>query len=939
MTDFTVSARIDGDAEGLVDALTRGDKAVEDFQKRNDERARRGGQVTLLAAAAEKQRVEATDAGAKAVEAAAVANDNAAEATARYVDQAKALGDQVGKVARALATGRDSGRAFGDMALGIGRTALAIGGAFGVAAVAATTFFVAGVAHADALLARTRILQVELAALGQSDRLPTGRLTGAIDLAAQAPGFNRGQTGDAAQEFLLAGVFDPDLIERGLRSSRDIALSLGGDLNAAARLAAEGLNGTAAGVEKLDGKLKLLTDSERVQIRTLQEMGRSHEAATVVLDALGRRFDGLGDQALGVGHKVADGFGKAWGRALDALADTAPVQAAQRALAGLGNAIADGLAPDLRDAGERLAEVNRRLVEIAASRALLSSQGGAQEMYSLQRERALLEQRVVEQAADAASIFYGDRPAAADDAEKRVRELVETLDALPRKREQIGNAVQRINDEFAQGAISAELYARAVGLLDAQLAGLRSPLERSGETLADLRALAATPVTGRPAREAELRAQREAAGLPPDQRDEFVANAVEIRRLQDQLRADRSAQRSDSRGTAGALKEFDRATLAYREQTEALERLVAAEGQGAAAMREAERANQVAIATSKVRAAVEADGSAAISAAAHKQIEVYEALSRRHAEAERRREAQAFEVQYDPDAAFEANMARLADLQATGLLSARTVYEASREFEGRRLDASRDATEGMIAGLRRYADEASNAGRQAADGIRTGMRAAEDAVANFAVTGAFNFNSFTNSVLADLARVATRQAITGPLANAASSALGDVGSWLGDWWRGGTSVPGISGGPVAVGGIPTVPAFHQGGIVGRDGTNPRTLPAALFARAPRFHGGGVVLGADEMPIIAKRGERVLTEEEQRAWNGNGGGSSVTVAVTVVNNAGADVRTEEGIGADGMPRLSIIIDKAEQHLAQKFVNTQGPLYKAVTATLGVKQVPR
>lgn len=55
--------------------------------------------------------------------------------------------------------------------------------------------------------------------------------------------------------------------------------------------------------------------------------------------------------------------------------------------------------------------------------------------------------------------------------------------------------------------------------------------------------------------------------------------------------------------------------------------------------------------------------------------------------------------------------------------------------------------------------------------------------------------------------------------------------------------------------------FHQGGMVG--GSAPeRQVPAALFSNAPRFHSGGII-GSDEVPIIARRGERVQTEQQQK----------------------------------------------------------------------------
>ncbi|MDE2106721.1 MAG: hypothetical protein KGL39_56420, partial [Patescibacteria group bacterium] len=57
-------------------------------------------------------------------------------------------------------------------------------------------------------------------------------------------------------------------------------------------------------------------------------------------------------------------------------------------------------------------------------------------------------------------------------------------------------------------------------------------------------------------------------------------------------------------------------------------------------------------------------------------------------------------------------------------------------------------------------------------------------------------------------------------------------------------------------------AMHSGGVVGVNG-QPRSLPISLWAAAPRFHQGGLI-APDEVPIIARKGERVLTKEQQVA---------------------------------------------------------------------------
>jgi hypothetical protein len=61
---------------------------------------------------------------------------------------------------------------------------------------------------------------------------------------------------------------------------------------------------------------------------------------------------------------------------------------------------------------------------------------------------------------------------------------------------------------------------------------------------------------------------------------------------------------------------------------------------------------------------------------------------------------------------------------------------------------------------------------------------------------------------------------------------------------------------------------HSGGMAGAGATRYR-LPALAFAGAPRMHTGGIAgLSADEVPIVAKRGEEVLNRMDPRhRYNG------------------------------------------------------------------------
>jgi len=83
--------------------------------------------------------------------------------------------------------------------------------------------------------------------------------------------------------------------------------------------------------------------------------------------------------------------------------------------------------------------------------------------------------------------------------------------------------------------------------------------------------------------------------------------------------------------------------------------------------------------------------------------------------------------------------------------------------------------------------------------------------------------------------------------------------------------------------------FHSGGKVGSAGGSTRRVDASMFANAPRFHSGGIV--GDEVPIIAKKGERVLTEQQQK----DGMGGTVVYSIDARGAAaGVEQRLEQMI---------------------------------------------
>ena len=194
-------------------------------------------------------------------------------------------------------------------------------------------------------------------------------------------------------------------------------------------------------------------------------------------------------------------------------------------------------------------------------------------------------------------------------------------------------------------------------------------------------------------------------------------------------------------------------------------------------------------------------------------------------------------------------------LQGIGALN-RSLEDTARRGDeaGTALTGAAGSTQAFTLALGSLGRESESTLDQARSAAEGAFGAMESALTRFITTGKLSFSGFVDSVIADLARLAARRAIVEPLAAALFGAL-----------------PGLFGGGAAGG----ADAFrrlqagvgHAGGLVGASGGVSRTVPAGVFALAPRLHSGGVAglrpdggiagLRPGEVPIIAERGETIL----------------------------------------------------------------------------------
>jgi lambda family phage tail tape measure protein len=204
----------------------------------------------------------------------------------------------------------------------------------------------------------------------------------------------------------------------------------------------------------------------------------------------------------------------------------------------------------------------------------------------------------------------------------------------------------------------------------------------------------------------------------------------------------------------------------------------------------------------------------------------------------------------DATAAAERFEAALGD---AGLAATRAGTAAKAAAGAAKPDTEAAVTgwQAATAALSDYADKARDVGKDIGQALVNAFQSAENAVGEFVKTGKLNFRDLVTSLIVDLAKLAARKFILGPIANALSGALGGAGGIFAN-------------------------ILHAGGMVGSSGPS-RMVPALAFAAAPRMHSGGVAgLRHDEVPAILQRGERVLSRREAQSYGGGG-----TVNVTIM----------------------------------------------------------
>lgn len=203
------------------------------------------------------------------------------------------------------------------------------------------------------------------------------------------------------------------------------------------------------------------------------------------------------------------------------------------------------------------------------------------------------------------------------------------------------------------------------------------------------------------------------------------------------------------------------------------------------------------------------------------------------------------------DATFNAEKVLLHAKTLDRLQLIKDGYEELRQAEGNWLA-------GASAAWANYQQEASNYARQMGGVVETVVGGFEDAWVKFTTTGKLSFSDLTRSVLADLARIAAKQAAVG-IANAISSIWGGgAGAYTGN----GTGAGSVGAFGNNLDNFRVGSGFSAGGYTGQGGVNE---PAGIV------HKGEVVWSQRD---VARAGGADIVEAMRRGLPGYADGGTV-----------------------------------------------------------------
>ncbi len=248
--------------------------------------------------------------------------------------------------------------------------------------------------------------------------------------------------------------------------------------------------------------------------------------------------------------------------------------------------------------------------------------------------------------------------------------------------------------------------------------------------------------------------------------------------------------------------------------------------------------------------------------------------------------------------------------------------------------AQGDWTKGATSAWANYLDSAQNIAGQTKSLFGNAFSSMEDSIVNFAMTGKLSFADFTKSILADMARIATRQAASGLLGSLVGLGISAAGSYFG----GGATT---SAGSTAAGYSPDVLAGWSGVTQANGGA--WSGGVQMFADGGAFTNSIVSkptafgMANGKTGVMGEAGEEAIMPLTRTSSGklgvmamGGGGVGSTQINIEVhIDGDGNASSTADAPGYDQFGKeLTTFVEQKYQELRSKDMRQGGVINKAI-----------
>ncbi|NNA99215.1 phage tail tape measure protein [Pseudomonas gessardii] len=249
-------------------------------------------------------------------------------------------------------------------------------------------------------------------------------------------------------------------------------------------------------------------------------------------------------------------------------------------------------------------------------------------------------------------------------------------------------------------------------------------------------------------------------------------------------------------------------------------------------------------------------------------------------------------------------------------------------------NAQGDWTKGATAAWDNYLDSARNIAGQTKSLFGNAFSSMEDSIVNFAITGKLSFADFTKSILADMARIATRQAASGLLGSIVGLGVSAAGSYFG----GGAAT---SAGSTAAGYSPEVLASWSGVTQAKGGA--WSGGVQMFADGGAFTNSIVSkptafgMANGKTGVMGEAGEEAImpltrTSSGKLGVMAMGGGGAGATQINVEVNIDGDGNASSSSDDPGYDlfgkELATFVEQKYQELRTKDMRQGGVINKAI-----------